>query len=39
MVIVVFFCVLAMAFAANPFSTSVARARTDGEGLNPLQST
>ena len=35
MVIVVFFCVL-MAFAANPFSTSVAGARTDGEGLNPL---
>ena len=35
MVVVVFFCVL-MAFAANPFSTSVAGARTDGEGLNPL---
>src|SRR5262249_37637354 len=33
--IVVFFCVL-MAFAANPFSTSVSGARTDGEGLNPL---
>ncbi len=25
-----------MAFAANPFSTSVAGARSDGEGLNPL---
>ena len=35
MVIVIFFCVL-MAFAANPFSTSVSGARTDGEGLNPL---
>lgn len=35
MAIVVFFCVL-MAFAANPFSTSIAGARTDGEGLNPL---
>jgi c-type cytochrome biogenesis protein CcmF len=35
MAIVVFFCVL-MAFAANPFSTSVSGARTDGEGLNPL---
>src|SRR5689334_9537725 len=35
MAVVVFFCVL-MAFAANPFSTSVAGARTDGEGLNPL---
>jgi c-type cytochrome biogenesis protein CcmF len=33
--IVIFFCVL-MAFAANPFSTGVAGARTDGEGLNPL---
>jgi c-type cytochrome biogenesis protein CcmF len=33
--IVIFFCVL-MAFAANPFSTSVSGARTDGEGLNPL---
>ena len=35
MVVVLFFCVL-MAFAANPFSTSVAGARADGEGLNPL---
>ena len=35
MVIVLFFCVL-MTFAANPFSTSVAGARIDGEGLNPL---
>lgn len=35
MAVVVFFCVL-MAFAANPFSTSVAGARPDGEGLNPL---
>ncbi len=35
MSVVIFFCVL-MAFAANPFSTSVAGARTDGEGLNPL---
>ncbi|HVH41901.1 MAG TPA: cytochrome c-type biogenesis CcmF C-terminal domain-containing protein [Labilithrix sp.] len=35
MTIVIFFCVL-MAFAANPFSTSVSGARTDGEGLNPL---
>ena len=35
MAVVLFFCVL-MAFAANPFSTSVAGARPDGEGLNPL---
>ena len=35
MSIVLFFCVL-MAFAANPFATSVAGARPDGEGLNPL---
>src|SRR5512140_1199976 len=35
MAVVIFFCVL-MAFAANPFSTSVAGARADGEGLNPL---
>jgi cytochrome c-type biogenesis protein CcmF len=35
MAVVLFFCVL-MAFAANPFSTSVAGARIDGEGLNPL---
>jgi cytochrome c-type biogenesis protein CcmF len=35
MVIVLFFCVL-MAYAANPFATSVAGARSDGEGLNPL---
>ena len=33
--IVLFFCIL-MAFAANPFSTSVSGARIDGEGLNPL---
>ncbi len=33
--IVLFFCVL-MAFAANPFATSAAGARADGEGLNPL---
>jgi len=33
--IVLFFTVL-MAFAANPFSTSIAGARPDGEGLNPL---
>src|ERR1700733_491757 len=35
MAVVLFFCVL-MAFAANPFATSVAGARADGEGLNPL---
>jgi cytochrome c-type biogenesis protein CcmF len=35
MAIVMFFVVL-MTFAANPFSTSVAGARPDGEGLNPL---
>jgi cytochrome c-type biogenesis protein CcmF len=35
MVVVLFFAVL-MAFAANPFSTSVAGTRPDGEGLNPL---
>ena len=35
MAIVLFFCVL-MAFAANPFATTVAGARPDGEGLNPL---
>ncbi len=33
--IVLFFCVL-MAFAANPFATSISGARADGEGLNPL---
>ena len=33
--VVLFFCVL-MAFAANPFATSVAGAAADGEGLNPL---
>src|SRR5271155_436348 len=33
--IVLFFCIL-MAFAANPFATNVAGARSDGEGLNPL---
>jgi cytochrome c-type biogenesis protein CcmF len=35
MVILSFFCVL-MLFAANPFEASVAGARPDGEGLNPL---
>jgi cytochrome c-type biogenesis protein CcmF len=35
MAIVLFFCVL-MAFAANPFATSVGGTRADGEGLNPL---
>jgi len=35
MAIVVFFCVL-MAYAANPFATSIGGARADGEGLNPL---
>jgi cytochrome c-type biogenesis protein CcmF len=35
MVVILFFCVL-MTFAANPFATSIAGARTDGEGLNPL---
>jgi len=35
MVIVSFFTIL-MLFAANPFATSVAGARVDGEGLNPL---
>ncbi len=35
MAVVIFFCVL-MAFAADPFSTGVAGARADGEGLNPL---
>ncbi|MEI7893114.1 MAG: cytochrome c-type biogenesis CcmF C-terminal domain-containing protein [Myxococcales bacterium] len=35
MALVVFFCVL-MAFSANPFATSVAGAKADGEGLNPL---
>jgi cytochrome c-type biogenesis protein CcmF len=35
MAIVLFFCVL-MAFAANPFATTVSGARADGEGLNPL---
>ena len=33
--IILFFCVL-MAFAANPFATTVASPRPDGEGLNPL---
>ncbi|MGD0677973.1 MAG: cytochrome c-type biogenesis CcmF C-terminal domain-containing protein [Polyangiaceae bacterium] len=33
--IVLFFCIL-MAFAANPFATSLAAPRPDGEGLNPL---
>ncbi|MFO0678244.1 MAG: cytochrome c-type biogenesis CcmF C-terminal domain-containing protein [Polyangiaceae bacterium] len=35
MAIVLFFCVL-MAFSANPFAVSIAGARPDGEGLNPL---
>ena len=35
MVVILFFCVLMM-FAANPFATSIAGARVDGEGLNPL---
>src|SRR6478609_1622405 len=35
MSIVLFFCIL-MAFSANPFSTGIAGARADGEGLNPL---
>jgi len=35
MAVVLFFCVL-MAFAANPFATSIAGAKPDGEGLNPL---
>src|SRR5262245_970258 len=33
--VVIFFSVL-MVFAANPFATSLAGARPDGEGLNPL---
>ncbi len=35
MAIIMFFCVL-MLFSANPFSTLVAGAPPDGEGLNPL---
>lgn len=35
MTVVMFFAVL-MLFAANPFATSIAGARADGEGLNPL---
>src|SRR5882757_6430155 len=35
MTVILFFCVL-MTFAANPFATSLAGARLDGEGLNPL---
>jgi cytochrome c-type biogenesis protein CcmF len=35
MVVIGFFVVL-MLFAANPFSTSIAGATADGEGLNPL---
>src|SRR6187399_1347780 len=35
MVVLGFFAVL-MLFAANPFETSIAGARPDGEGLNPL---
>jgi len=33
---VVLFFTIVMTFAANPFSTSVAGPRPDGEGLNPL---
>jgi cytochrome c-type biogenesis protein CcmF len=33
--IVMFFCV-ALAFAANPFTTGVSTVRADGQGLNPL---
>jgi cytochrome c-type biogenesis protein CcmF len=35
MVIVAFFAVL-MLYSANPFETSIAGARVDGDGLNPL---
>jgi len=35
MVVISFFAVL-MLFAANPFEASIAGARPDGEGLNPL---
>ncbi|MFI5299466.1 MAG: cytochrome c-type biogenesis CcmF C-terminal domain-containing protein, partial [Polyangiales bacterium] len=35
MAIVMFFVVI-MGFAANPFSESIAGAKADGEGLNPL---
>jgi cytochrome c-type biogenesis protein CcmF len=35
MVIISFFAIL-MLFAANPFATSIAGGRPDGEGLNPL---
>lgn len=35
MVVISFFVVL-MLFAANPFATSIAGGRPDGEGLNPL---
>lgn len=35
MVIMAFFAVL-MLFAANPFSTSIAGAKVEGDGLNPL---
>jgi cytochrome c-type biogenesis protein CcmF len=33
--VILFFCVL-MAFAANPFSQSIAGAVADGQGMNPL---
>ncbi len=33
--VILFFCLL-MAFAANPFSQSVAGAAVDGQGMNPL---
>src|SRR5689334_23023674 len=35
MAVVIFFGVL-MAFSANPFATSIAGTKPDGEGLNPL---
>ncbi len=35
MVVVIFFAIL-MAFSANPFATTIAGAREDGQGLNPL---
>src|SRR5690606_16099034 len=36
LMVVLSFFVVVMLFAANPFSTSVAGVRADGEGLNPL---
>ncbi|WP_245776232.1 heme lyase CcmF/NrfE family subunit [Pajaroellobacter abortibovis] len=35
MAVTIFFCIL-MVFSANPFATSTAGNRIDGEGLNPL---